>query len=246
MTTIMKNDVDTIGTPYTDDPKLVAAKVKLLTAQTKGQDLDNKLAECLSVTAQLATDKEKLRAKWDASAPEMHRIFYLAGTIDANESARVIGTLSRWDRMDNEDGYPDKEYKVMITSFGGDVSYGFQAYSYLKGLAQRRPLTIVAAGICASMATILHQAASEGRRVIEPGCTYLLHEVSGGAAGRYDSMVDTTEYMKHLNTQMHNIFAERGNKTAEEIAAAISRREKFLSVEEVIEWGLADKIEHVT
>lgn len=228
------------------DPKLIAAKVKLLNAQTEGQKLDNSLAESLSVTAKLATEKEVLRSRWDAAAPAMHRIFYLAGPIDSGQTALLIDTLSRWDRMDLESGDPDREYKVVITSPGGEVTYGFQAYSYLKGLSNRRPLTVSAAGLCASMATILHQAASDGRRVIEPGCTYLLHEVSGGVGGRYDSIVDTTEWMKQINTQMHRIFAERGTKTEEEIAAAISRREKFLSVEEVIEWGLADKIEYVT
>lgn len=229
-----------------DPPELVNAKVQLISAQTEGQQLDNKLAEALSITAKLATDKEVLRAQWDAAAPSMHRIYYLAGPIEPKSVAEMIDTLSRWDRMDNESGNSDREYRLIITSPGGEVTYGYQAYSYLKGLASRRPLTISAAGICASMATIIHQAASDGRRIIEPGCTYLLHDVSGGVGGRYDSIVDTTEWMKQLNTQMHRIFAERGTKTEEEIAAATSRREKFLSVEEVIEWGLADKVEYVT
>lgn len=229
-----------------EDPKLIAAKIALLKAQTEGQKLDNSLAESLSITAKLATEKEVLRSQWDAAAPAMHRIFYLAGPIDQAMTAQLIDTLSRWDRMDNEIGLNDREYRVILTSPGGEVTYGFQAYSYLKGLAARRPLTISAAGICASMATILHQAASDGRRVIEPGCTYLLHEVSGQFQGRYDSVVDTTEWMKQLNSHMHRIFAERSNKTEDEIASAISRRERFLSVEEVIEWGLADEVAYVT
>lgn len=229
-----------------EDPRLVAALIKRVEAQTKGQLLDNELAKSLSITAKLATDKEVLRAKWEAAAPAMHRIFYLGGPIDQNATATLIDTLSRWDRMDLEQGNPDRGYTVVITSPGGEVTYGFQAYSYLKGLAARRPLTISASGICASMATILHQAASEGRRIIEPGCTYLLHEVSGQFQGRYDSAVDTTEWMKQLNAMMHRIFADRGTKSEEEIAAAISRRERFLSVEEVIEWGLADEVGYVT
>lgn len=230
----------------TEDPKLVAAKVALLRAQTEGQKLDNKLAESLSITATLATEKEVLRSQWDKAGPGMHRIYYLAGDIDKGTVGTMIDALSRWDRIDNEAGLGNREYRLIITSHGGEVTYGFQAYSYLKGLATRRPLTISAAGVCASMATILHQAASQGRRVIEPGCTYLLHEVSGQAVGRSDSIVDTTEWMKQLNIQMHRIFAERSHKTEEEIAVAVSRREKFLSADEVIEWGLADKIEYVT
>lgn len=229
-----------------DDPKLTAALIANVKARTQGQLLDNKLAESLSITAKLATDKEILRSKWESAAPAHHRIAYLAGVIDQSSVAALIDTLSRWDRMDIEEGHPDREYRLVLTSPGGDVTHGFQAYSYLKGLSQRRPLTITAAGICASMATILHQAASEGRRVIEPGCSYLLHEVSGGIGGRLDSLIDTTDWLKQLNRQMHTIFAERSHKSEDEIAKEINRREKFLDANEVIEWGLADKIEYVT
>jgi ATP-dependent Clp endopeptidase proteolytic subunit ClpP len=235
-----------LGMDVTPDPALTQALIKKVEAQTAGQLLDNSLAESLSTTAKLATEKEVLRAQWEAAAPAMHRIFYLAGEIDENAAGRLIDVLSRWDRMDLEAGKPDRGYTVVITSPGGEVTSGFQVYSYLKGLAERRQLTISAAGQCASMATILHQAASPGRRFIEPGCMYLLHEVSAKLGGRSDSVIDTTDWLRHVNSVMHKIFAERGTKTEEEIATAISRRERFLSVEEVIEWGLADQVGYVS
>jgi ATP-dependent Clp protease protease subunit len=227
------------------DPLYVAALIEKVKAQTEGQKLDNELARALAITAELATDREKVRAKWDKAAPHHHRRFYLNGVIDKGSVELLIDTLSRWDLIDREEG-SDRPYTLVITSPGGDVTSGFQAYSYLKGLGEKRVLRISASGICASMATILHQAATQGERIIEPGCTYLLHEVSGGVGGRLDSIIDTTEWMKQLNSMMHKIFAEVGNKSEDELAALLHRHEKFLSVEEVIEWGLADKIEYVS
>lgn len=218
----------------------------LVEAQTAGQNADNRLAEALAGTAEMAFKREKLRQAWDAAAPALHRIYYFSGQIDSASVRDLIETFGRWDRIDNEANDRSREYRLILTSPGGDVITGFQAYSYLSGLSQRRPLTIAAAGLCASMATVLHQAASEGRRIIEPGCTYLLHDVSGGVGGRLDSMIDTTEWLKQINGRMHKIFADRSNKTEEEIFTALNRHEKFLSAEEVIEWGLADAIDYVT
>ena len=166
--------------------ELAEARIKLVLAQAAGQEADNRLAVALAGTAEIAAEREKMRRAWDQAAPSLHRIYYLAGTIDGESVGSLINTLSRWDRMDKSDGLPDRGYTVVLSSPGGEVVSGFQAYSYMRGLSERRPLTISAAGICASMATVLHQAASDGRRVIEPGTTYLLHDLTAGVGGRLD------------------------------------------------------------
>lgn len=226
------------------DPLYVIAKTRLVEAQIDGQLSDNRLADALADTAGIAAERESLKNKWELAGAAYHRIYYLTGEIGEKSMGSMIDTLSRWDRMD--DGLPDREYRLVICSPGGDVVHGFQAYSFLKGLAERRTLTITAAGLCASMATILHQAASEGRRVIEPGCSYLIHEVSGGVGGRSDAIKDTAEWMQTLNQTMREIFAERSHIEAEEFEARINRRETFLTPEQVLEWGLADEIRYVT
>lgn len=230
----------------TAEESYLQSKQRLVEAQVAGQEYDNRLAAALAGTAEMAYEREKLRKSWDAAAPALHRIYYLTGEINGATVGNLIETLSRWDRIDNEAGEPDREYIVVISSPGGEVVSGFQAYSYMKGLSERRTLTLSAAGICASMATVLHQAASPGRRIIEPGCTYLLHEVSGHIGGRLDSVTDTAEWLKAINKNMHKILAEKSHRTEDEIERDVSRREKFLDTDEVIEWGLADSIEYVT
>lgn len=227
-----------------ENPLLIKAKVALLEAQTQGQLLDNRLAAALAETAELASRKEGMKFQWDSAHASYQRTFYLSGEINKASSLQVIDTLSRWDIMDRDT--PDKAFTIVMTSPGGDVIAGFQLYSFLKGLSERRTLRISAAGMCASMATIIHQAASVGERIIEPGCTYLLHQVSGMSAGRFDEIADTTKWLEQLNCTMRDIFAERGKLDVDEIKSKIDRRELFLTPEEVVnEWGLADEIRYV-
>jgi ATP-dependent protease ClpP protease subunit len=224
---------------------LVAARVALINAQVAGQEYDNRMAAALAATAELAASRDSLRNRWDLAGPAHQRVYYFAGEVNSNSSLAAIDVISRWERLDIEDGLDDRPYRKVLCSPGGDVIHGFQLYSFLKGLSSRRRLTISASGICASMATIIHQAASDDCRIVEPGCSYLLHEVSGGVGGRLDTVTDTADWMRKLNQNMYNIFAERSSHSAEEIEEKVSRREKFLTPEEVIEWGLADRIEYM-
>lgn len=138
-----------------------------------------------------------------------------------------------------------RPYTIQLCSPGGDVIAGFQAFSYLQGLAKRRKLTISAAGVCASMATVLHQAASPGERVIEPGCSYLIHEVTGSVGGRLDNILDTTEWVKRLNLQLQKVLADRSGHTTDEIVEKMHRREHWLMAEEALAYGLADRLGYV-
>lgn len=229
-----------------DNPEYVSAKVELLKAQTIGQQFDNRMSAALAATAEIAANRDERQSRWELAAASHRRIYYFGGEIGASTALSAIDTLGRWEQMDREDGLTDRPYKILLCSPGGDVVHGYQLFSYLRGLAERRTLTISASGLCASMATIIHQAASDGCRVVEPGCSYLLHEVSGGVGGRFDSIADTADWMKQLNENMYEIFAERSPYDAEEIKQRVSRREKFLTPAEVVEWGLADRIEYTS
>lgn len=224
------------------EESLKAAKIELIKAQTEGQIQDNRMAQALATTSELASRGAVLRGQWDAASPSLHRTLYFNQEIKSETVEVTIDTLARWDRIDNEAGQPDRPYKFVICSGGGSVVVGFQLYSFLKGLAERRPLTVVATGICASMATVIHQAASPGQRVIEPGCTYLLHELSGQTAGRLDNIQDTAQFLEKLNENLRKIYAERSTLTADEIHAKVNRTERYLTAEEVMDWGLADTL----
>jgi ATP-dependent Clp protease protease subunit len=148
-----------------------------------------------------------------------------------------IDVLSRWQRIDKENNRP---WLFIITSNGGEVIAGIKLYSLLKAIGQNRPIITVASGMCASIATVIHQAGTE--RVIEPACSYLLHDVSGGLGGSLSSMQDTMGWLKMINTRLHVALAEKSNQSVEEIAALCERRDAWFMAEEIVAMGLADRV----
>lgn len=219
------------------------AYLRLISAQADGQEADTIMAQSIARTSELALRREEERNEWELAGPTYRRTFYFTGNVDPKTTEATIDILSRWDHIDVTKGNADP-YTIVLCSPGGDVISGMQLYSYLRSLAARRGLAIVATGMCASMATVLHQAASEGQRFIEPGTTYLLHELSASVGGRLDAITDTTEYFKKLNSEMRRIYVERGNITDAQLIEAIDRKECYLTADEVVDWGLADKIRY--
>ena len=220
---------------------VVDAKLQLLQAEIVGQHHDNRLADSIAETAEMTLRRERERNDWELAGPSYQRIYHFTDSIDGKSVGSAIDTISRWDWMDTQNGDEDP-YTLVICSPGGEIIPGFQLYSFLCSIAQKRQLTIIAAGICASMATIIHQAASDDRRFIEPGTTYLLHELSAGTAGRLDSISDTTEYFRKLNDSLREIYSDRSGMSVEDLKSAVERRECYLTPDEVVDWGLADKI----
>lgn len=223
---------------------LLDARTALLEAQTKGAELDNDLARSLAETARIALSKEVRRDQWEKAGENFHRIGHLTEEISHENVSAWIDVLSRWDRIDAEEeqqsGIVAQPYRLILCSPGGDIIPGMKFYSFLKGLTERRPIWIVASGLCASMATVIHQAGT--RRLIEKGCSYLIHEATAVMGGRTDKIMDTAGWLTGLNDKVREFLAEKSKLTADEIKVKSDRREWWLSAEEAVEYGFADEI----
>lgn len=213
------------------------AEAKYFEAQTEGQLIDNQVARSLAATAAIALKREELKEMWDGASNGRHRVYHFVDDVTEGTVEPAIDVLSRWQRIDSDDNRP---WQFIITSTGGNVVSGIKLYSLLKAIAAKRHLTVVASGMCASMATVIHQAGTE--RVIEPGCSYLLHDVSGGMGGTISNMQDTMAWLKMINSRLHLALSEKSNKTPEEIEAICHRSDAWFMAEEVVAMGLADRI----
>lgn len=226
-----KVDVDAATATYR------IAQARYFDAQARGQEIDNTTAAVLAASAQIALSREQLKEQWDESANGRNRVYHFTDDVGPESVEPALDILARWSRMDKDNTRP---WRFSICSSGGNVVHGMKLYSTLKSIAETRPLTTIASGICASMGTVLHQAGSV--RLIEPGTSYLLHDVSGQAIGSLTSMQDTMGWLKKINSRLHVALAEKSNHTVEEIAALCERRDAWYMAEEVVEMGLADRL----
>jgi len=217
------------------------AQAEYFRSQTKGQDIDNLTAQALATSAGIALGREQRKEAWESASNGRNRVFHFTDQVGAESVEAAIDVLNRWHRIDGENA---QTWRFVICSGGGNVIYGMKLYSTIKALTAYRDIITVASGMCASMATVIHQAGTV--RLIEPGCSYMIHDVSGAADGNISSMQDQMEWMNSLNSMLHGCLAEKSGLSVEEIATMSKRRDSWLMPDKAVELGFADAIGYAT
>ncbi len=136
---------------------------------------------------------------------------------------------------------------VNIRSTGGDVNDALLIYEALSGLTAQ--ITTRCYGYVASAATVIAQAASEGKRMISANSLYLIHNSSCSAEGNAEELSAKVALLKKTDEQLAALYAAHGSLSVEEYAALMaseSGRGTWLSAHETLESGLADSIINVS
>jgi len=132
---------------------------------------------------------------------------------------------------------------VDIRSTGGDVNDALLIYDALASLDAE--VTTRCYGYVASAATLIAQAASEGRREISAGALYLVHEAACAAEGNAAELEAHAELLRKTDERLAALYARRSGRPQEEFAARMAENSgngRWLSPEETVAAGLADRI----
>jgi ATP-dependent Clp protease protease subunit len=135
----------------------------------------------------------------------------------------------------------DKDISIYINSPGGSVTAGMAIYDAMQ-FVKPEIHTIVMGQAC-SMGSLLAQAGSPGKRFILPNARHMIHQPSGGARGQAtDMLIQVTEIleMKKNLTQIY-VNHNSAGKTFDQLASDMER-DNFMSAQEAVDYGLADKI----
>ena len=132
---------------------------------------------------------------------------------------------------------------VNIRSTGGDVNDALLIYDALQGLDAR--ITTRCYGYTASAATIIAQAANEGCREISTNAMYLIHKSTCAIEGNCSSLEARAELLRKTDERLAHLYAMHAGGEAEYYAELMSENNgegRWLTAEETVEAGLADKI----
>ena len=141
--------------------------------------------------------------------------------------------------LESED--PDKDILFYINSPGGSVTAGMAIYDTMQFI--RCDVSTVVMGQACSMGSLLSQAGATGKRLILPYARHMIHQPSGGARGQAtDMLIQVNEILK-MKKELTQIYVNHNSagKTYEQLAADMER-DNFMSAEEAVAYGLADKI----
>ena len=125
---------------------------------------------------------------------------------------------------------------VEINSGGGDVFAGSEIYTALKAYAGTVEINIV--GLAASAASVIAQA---GHSRISPTALFMVHNVSGSAAGDFHDMQQEAEILQTANKAVAAAYLEKTGKSMEELLG-IMDAETWMDAQKAVEYGFVDEV----
>lgn len=139
-----------------------------------------------------------------------------------------------------------RRIQVNIRSTGGDVNDALLIYETLRErVAEGAEVTTLCYGYAASAATLVAQAASPGRRLVSPHALYLIHRSVTALEGNLLDAERAAQLLDKTDERMAGIYAEHSGRPADEFRELMTRnagRGVWLSAEEAVEAGLADRV----
>jgi ATP-dependent Clp protease, protease subunit len=137
----------------------------------------------------------------------------------------------------------DREADILfyINSPGGSVSDGLAILDTMQFV--KCDVSTIVMGAAYSMGSLLAQAGTPGKRLMLPNSRHMCHQPSGGAQGMAsDIQIQANEILK-LKKLLTDVYVQHNSrgKTYEDFAK-IMDRDTYLSAQESVDFGLADRI----
>lgn len=163
------------------------------------------------------------------------RIVMLHDDVNENSASVIVAQLLF---LESES---DKDIHFYINSPGGSVTAGMSIYDTMQ-FVKCEVSTIVMGQAC-SMGSLLAQAGAPGKRLILPYARHMIHQPSGGARGQATDMLIQVEEILKMKKELTQIYVNHNSagKTFDELSADMER-DYFMSANEAVAYGLADKV----
>ena len=164
------------------------------------------------------------------------RIVFLNGGVDDHSSNLIVAQLLHLESMDS-----DKDIHFYINSPGGVVTSGMAIYDTMQFI--KPSVCTYVMGQACSMGSLLAQAGAIGKRFVLPNSRTMIHQPSGGAGGQATDMEIQVREILKMKKNLTEIYVKHNSKGKKynEIAKDMER-DYFLSAEEAVEYGLADRV----
>lgn len=137
---------------------------------------------------------------------------------------------------------PEKDIIMYINTPGGEVYSGLAIYDTMQIL--KCDVQTICTGLAASMGSLLLAGGTKGKRFALPHSRIMIHQPlisGGGISGQATDIQIEAEEMLKVKKMLTEIIAKHSGKTYDE-ALADMERNKWMSPEDALNYGLIDKI----
>jgi ATP-dependent Clp protease, protease subunit len=174
------------------------------------------------------------------------RIVFLNGPVDDHTANLIVAQMLHLESQDAE-----KDIHFYINSPGGLVTAGLSIYDVMQFI--KPDVATYVMGQAASMGSFLAQAGTAGKRYVLPESRTMIHRVSSGTRGtsgsvhvqdlQFEDAKRSFEESVRINKRLTELYVKHNSagKTYDEMFATM-KFDTFLSAEEAVAYGLADKV----
>ena len=164
------------------------------------------------------------------------RVILLEGEVHDQMANLIVAQLLF---LESED--PNKDISMYINSPGGSVTAGMAIYDTMQFI--RPDIQTIVMGQACSMGSLLAQSGAAGKRYMLPNARHMIHQPSGGARGMQSDIEISYKEITYLKKRLTEIYVQHNSagKTYEDFERDMDR-DKFMSAEEALNYGLVDKV----
>ncbi|MFH0919935.1 MAG: ATP-dependent Clp protease proteolytic subunit [Fibrobacterota bacterium] len=163
------------------------------------------------------------------------REIYLWGVVDDDSAEKIVKRILYLNALGSD------LITLYINSPGGSISSGLAIYDAMQ--AGKAPVSTVCMGQAASMGAVLLTAGAKGKRFIWPNARVMIHQplISGNMYAPATDIQIQAEEMLRIRSILNDVLVRHTGKTFAQIENDTDR-DKFMSADEAVTYGIVDKI----
>lgn len=162
-------------------------------------------------------------------------IVFLGRAIDDDVANLVIAQM-----LFLESENPEKDISLYINSPGGSVTAGFAIYDTMQHV--KPDVSTLCVGQAASFAAVLLAGGAKEKRMVLPNARVLIHQPWVQSLGGQQTDIDIhAQDLLRMRGRIDELLALHTGKSIEEVHAD-TERDKILTAEMAVEYGLADRV----
>ncbi len=163
------------------------------------------------------------------------RIIFLTGQIFDEMASLICAQLLF---LESED--PDKDIYMYINSPGGVVTAGLSILDTMNYI--RCDVATVCLGQACSAGSLLLTAGTKGKRYALTNSRIMIHQPHGGAQGQATDIEIQAREILNLRARLNKIYSDCTGQPLETINE-VMERDRFMSAEEAVAYGLIDHVQ---
>jgi ATP-dependent Clp protease protease subunit len=163
------------------------------------------------------------------------RIIFVTGQFQEQMANSIVAQL-----LFLEANEKDKDIYMYINSSGGDITAMYAIYDTMTCI--KPDIVTIGFGTVMSAGSFILAAGTKGKRFALPNTSILIHELSGGAGGKFNDISIRYKSLERLYNKMAEQYSDMTGQKVSKIKKDMER-DYYMTADEAKAYGLIDDIQ---